>query len=208
MSNQLVKYQVFWGYGPTTLDQWAMNAGDLQETLSQAAGQLVQDRSNLFIKTVQLGNYTKAKVSRRSKFKHDSSVVAALSAVENECEQFGIYIFDEAFSPVQEPEILMNFHSSRSGLISGKKLTLPDANTAGTFFICGASTLVAQSIAFPDFAAALCRKLNLGFSFLFSGVGYEYDGKTPLEWAYKNHSARLRSGRVEDIESTARGVRI
>jgi hypothetical protein len=208
MTAQPIQYDVFWGYGRTSIDGWIANPDRVRNAMNALAASLEPDRNPLFAKAVYQTSSGKVRSARRSRFIPSTSLDKAFAAVHEQDEQCGIFLFDESFTPCQLPEVLVHFHVQRQGASDLRVLRLPDGSVAHSFLICGVSVVLSRNFSFERLATRVCAELGLEFAYLFRGVGYNYDGETPLEWAYRNHAAGLRSGRLEDLGSLSHGVRL
>jgi hypothetical protein len=208
MNYEEARYDMFWGYGARSLQHWIDNPTLLQESLDTIALRINDTGLDCYVRANYICPPSQTTIFRQSKYKKEVTVNAILERVPTPCFECGMYIFDRGYSASQAPSFFINFHASRNGTIAGRTLHMPEkSRIAETFFLFAVETKISSAIRIEEAALEVCNKLELGFAYRFENVAYDYDGKTLLEWAYKNHSARLRSGMLKDF-IPERGIRM
>ena len=136
---------------------------------------------------------------RKSKYDQNKGLIAIISKLKGDETEFGYYIHDKDFSPTNAPLFFINIHVSGCGEIAGRSLTSSKGSLLiGAFFLVAITKTNIDNSTFKANAKSTFELLNGVCGFTLNDVDYKYDGFTPIEWAYKNHSAKLTSGNLDE----------
>lgn len=130
---------------------------------------------------------TKLTTIRKSDYKNLQSLDKSSSF--NEARNLNLFCFSSDWSPTTAPQFFVNCYLT-SGDFMGNKLQL-DSITANSFFLIALRSDVGKFEGMVSFQPVF-HDLNGLYGFIFSNANYAYDGKTYLEWAYRNISIRIK----------------
>jgi len=137
------------------------------------------------------------KSSRTSKFKKHESVKKFIESSDGNYTASSLYIFDRHYSKETAPYVFCNIYFALNGKFSLRNLKYKGIQ-ASSFFVFAVRNDHREIDNFCDESQIIFEQFRGLKGFLLKDVGYNYDGKSPIEWAYKNIPSRIVSGNLSD----------